>query len=429
MVCRALCGWLPLLMTGVLVWLVPAAAYADDADASLSDAEAAAAEYDNNDRGDEDKTESGASVVPIPFVASNPNRGLHAGLLLPIFAFWPDETVDMFVPSVSYGGAVDTVLGMRYFHFGARESRAEFRYLHSTNSELIDLFADVVFPRLEPGIGLDFTVNWRKDPFPRFFGIGPDATDETSYTARGITLEATLWTYLHEHVRLGLHEVFELFEVERSPLELPQTLDVFPEVPGVTETPRIFWHGVRLELDTRDERSMPREGILLEATVALALRALGASFDANRFAFRLRGVAELLEERMLILAGKISFEHVAGPRASTPFQALSQLGGHDSWRGGPVGRFTDRRLFFTALELRWAAFAVRLFGYDVEAELAPFFELGQVFDGVDDLALNRLQPAVGLGLRALVRPRIIGVVDIAFSRDGLAVYTTLSYPF
>jgi hypothetical protein len=35
----------------------------------------------------------------------------------------------------------------------------------------------------------------------------------------------------------------------------------------------------------------------------------------------------------------------------------------------------------------------------------------------------------GLGLRAVVRPNIVGRIDVGFGKDGPAVFVGLGYPF
>ena len=71
----------------------------------------------------------------------------------------------------------------------------------------------------------------------------------------------------------------------------------------------------------------------------------------------------------------------------------------------------------------------QIFGVNAEIELAPFFDFGQVFRSSRNSPFNDLHPVGGLGFRGVVRPQVVGFVDIGLGEQGVATFTGLEYPF
>jgi hypothetical protein len=107
------------------------------------------------------------------------------------------------------------------------------------------------------------------------------------------------------------------------------------------------------------------------------------------------------------------------------------LGRGETWRGGGLGRYVDRNLFATTLELRIRLFELTIAGARVTLEPAPFVDLGRVFARISDnpLRIDDLHPAGGIGFRALVRPFVVGYVDVGFGALGAEVFSGINYPF
>jgi hemolysin activation/secretion protein len=72
---------------------------------------------------------------------------------------------------------------------------------------------------------------------------------------------------------------------------------------------------------------------------------------------------------------------------------------------------------------------MRIFGVDAEFEIAPFVDMGKVFNSFDQLIDTRFEVTPGLGFRGLAPPSVVGHVEFAFSREGPAIYVGLDYPF
>jgi hemolysin activation/secretion protein len=119
-----------------------------------------------------------------------------------------------------------------------------------------------------------------------------------------------------------------------------------------------------------------------------------------------------------------------------PFWALSSIGGADTIVGGaqPLrgfgeGRFYDRDSFSSSVELRRNVVTFNAISTSVEIELAPFIDVGRVFDRSSTLPFDQLHKVYGMGFRGIARPFVVGYVDVGYGSEGAAVFTGLNYPF
>jgi outer membrane protein assembly factor BamA len=119
-----------------------------------------------------------------------------------------------------------------------------------------------------------------------------------------------------------------------------------------------------------------------------------------------------------------------------PFWALSSIGGADTVVGGaqPLrgfgsGRFYDRDSFSSSVEFRRNVATFQAVATSVELELAPFIDVGRVFDRTSTLPFDQLHKVGGMGFRGIARPFVVGFVDIGYGSEGVAVFTGLNYPF
>ena len=64
-----------------------------------------------------------------------------------------------------------------------------------------------------------------------------------------------------------------------------------------------------------------------------------------------------------------------------------------------------------------------------QAELAPFIDGGKVSGTTDTSLVSRLHNALGLGVRAVASPFIVGYVDVGHGSGRTAVFSGINYPF
>jgi hemolysin activation/secretion protein len=129
-----------------------------------------------------------------------------------------------------------------------------------------------------------------------------------------------------------------------------------------------------------------------------------------------------------ILALRALTDYTSGEK-DTPFWERNSLGGRRSLRGFGGDRFIDFNRALATAELRTRVYQRKLFGVNAEIEVSPFLEAGQVFAHVKDSPIDDLHLSYGVGFRGVVRPQIVGIVDIGAGSEGAAIFTGVNYPF
>jgi hypothetical protein len=81
------------------------------------------------------------------------------------------------------------------------------------------------------------------------------------------------------------------------------------------------------------------------------------------------------------------------------------------------------------LEERIRLFRWEIFNVTADWEAAPFIDFGAVMSSFDEATEKSFEFNPGIGIRAVVRPNILGRVDVGFGKDGPAVFVGLGYPF
>jgi hemolysin activation/secretion protein len=101
----------------------------------------------------------------------------------------------------------------------------------------------------------------------------------------------------------------------------------------------------------------------------------------------------------------------------------------DTLRGFGENRFYGDALLLLNAEVRVKVVRMRVFGVNAEFEVAPFVDIGKVFYSAEQFMDTRFEVTPGLGFRGLAPPSVVGHIEIAYSREGPAIYVGLDYPF
>jgi len=128
-----------------------------------------------------------------------------------------------------------------------------------------------------------------------------------------------------------------------------------------------------------------------------------------------------------VSAGRILFEQQYGDLI--PFYLQSRLGGKETLRGFGEGRFTDKGRWVAGFEERIRIDQISLMNVLTEFELSPFVEVGSVFRKPNKIRRKDFEPVVGAAIRAVVRPQVVGSIDLGFGSDGLATFLNLNYSY
>ena len=105
------------------------------------------------------------------------------------------------------------------------------------------------------------------------------------------------------------------------------------------------------------------------------------------------------------------------------------MGGESTLRGYGRNRFIDNSFLLCNLEERIRLIRWEVFGVTADWELAPFIDLGGVMESLDKVSARNIEFNPGIGFRAIVRPNIVGRLDLGIGKDGPAVFVGLGYPF
>jgi hypothetical protein len=189
--------------------------------------------------------------------------------------------------------------------------------------------------------------------------------------------------------------------------------------------------------DTRDFEPDPNSGVFVELTGELAGKYTLSDYDWARLTFSPRVYYSPFPKLAdLVVAGRFVGSVQS---AGTPFYEMNELsfadynrtglGGLRTIRGFNQDRFVGRVVALANLELRWTFYDFRALKQRFALMLAPFLDVGRVFDSVADLELRRFRNGQGAGFRIAWNQATIIVIDYGVSREGSTLYVNFNHPF
>lgn len=371
-------------------------------------------------------------IVPLPVVAASPNEGFTAGALAAFLLHNSnDEVATLIAPQVNYNPNFDTT----YTIYGAF-------YPHKNRSLEVNLSRsgrvnDDYEAKLRDATMLDGRLELNLFPYhftdgsSRFFGLGSQSRqgDETNFASResGFTMTAAYRIYGDLSLLVGerLRDVTIAAGVFDT---LPAISARFSELnaPGMNGS---TVHGQKIGLlyNTLDSQTMPTVGAFARSTAEFATGKLGSDRDFQRYDAEIKGFIPVDRQKRFITAARASWSHTAGSRA--PFFEQGTLGGETSLRGYGRNRFIDSSALLFNIEERIRLFRWEVFDVTADWELATFIDAGAVAGDPSSFRTRDFRFTPGFGLRAVVRPNIVGRMDIGWSGEGVAVFVGLGYPF
>ena len=373
------------------------------------------------------------SVFPVPIVESRPDEGESYGLM-PVLLFTDKDTQ-----------AISTILAALGQYNSITKGSGAFivyHYPHPVENpdELFEFYVEIsqkyyrettahyLNPKFLKHYFLETSFSWLKSPFPRFYGYGANTTKagQSNYVGRNFVFDTTFGYYLTNHFRINVSELYSTTDLlSRAFPNVADTLTLYGAQAGVHDASTLV-HALSLTYDTRPDGLNSTQGFFLQGKYFFSIKDI---FSDNTFqGFNLEAIklVPFWHERM-ITAIRFFFQDMYGN--GIPFYLQSTLGGPNELRAFIPSRFTDNGKFILSIEQRIHVVSLKLFGNSVNLFLDPFFELGRVFDNVNNFGFNNLQPVGGLGLRSFVPPDVVGRLDLAFGKEGYAVYTMLGYAF
>lgn len=369
--------------------------------------------------------------IPLPVIATSPNEGMTTGALTAFLIHNnKDEVSTLVAPQINYNenfGLTGTIYGAFY---PTPEVNWEMNLSRSSN---VNQDYEIKF-RDKRLLNSNHEVNLFAylfdDGSARFFGFQSESrqANESNYDASEIGVTASVGYFLTPHFQILVGERFRKVEIKRGAVEsLPFIRDIFDErdVPGING---FTVHAPKLALiySTLDSRDMPTTGLYAKASMEVSSRALGSTAEYRHYEAEIKGYYPLRDAKY-ISVGRLVYNQTLGN--DVPFLERSILGGETTLRGYGRNRFIDSSYLLCNLEERIRLFRLPIFNVNVDWEIAPFIDLGAVMDRLNSAETKNFQFNPGIGFRGVVRPNIVGRIDIGLGQEGPAVFVGLGYPF
>lgn len=375
-------------------------------------------------------------VVPVPAIGDSFNAGLTYGTIVPILYAKPSGRItSIFAPSIMYNSYDGIETGFRYYRY--YKGNLKRWHVMGVQSNSIMNFYEFHYRDLSLDEGryiLDSRVKSFKTPTARFYGIGPDSlfANQSNYTLAETSAHGTFGAnFLDRKIRIWVMERYRSYGA--SPGLVPgmaYTGSLFPTAPGFTTGAQILTHRADITYDTRDNHLIPTEGTYARVFAELdnnMTPGQNSVFDRINAEYKTWWSHGSNDQDVLAVRAMVNLMN--GP--NIPFFAMSTLGGAFSLEGYGSGRFYDLDASLVNVEERIAAFDLNLFNVAAEVQVAPFLGVGEVFRAENQVTqIGNYAVNPGVGLRALVKPNVVGRVDVGYSTDaGAVTFVGIGFPF
>lgn len=370
-------------------------------------------------------------TIPLPVIASSPNEGITAGALSAFLLHDRNDNISTLVaPQVNYNknfGVTSTL----YAAFYPSPDRS-----WETNLSKSTIINEGYEFKLRDKTFLEKKLEWNlfafafSDGSARFFGFNAKTPvqSESNYTDAEIGFNLTAGDDIGRHIQVVLGERYRDVAIRPGAIKsIPYIKDRFSaqSVPGIEG---FVAHAQRISFvySTLDSLTAPTFGGFAKVSLENSSRLLGSTADYRHYEGELKGFIPLDNARFVSVF-RLVYNQTLGEQV--PFLEQSILGGENTLRGFGRNRFIDNSYFLLNLEERIRLFRWEVFNVKADWELAPFIDLGAVMERLDRASCSQFEFNPGLGIRAVVRPNIIGRVDVGIGRNGPAVFVGLGYPF
>jgi len=270
---------------------------------------------------------------------------------------------------------------------------------------------------------------------PRFFGLGNEslASNESSYLNNQARLDLQVGRNFSRALQLAYLLRVHYVDVLPGVLPgLPSIETLFPGQLGIGAEHELQQRLI-LTYDTRDSAIIPRAGARYLLYGGFVSRALASSVSYSYLGAEARGYQPLGGAGTIAWHAAVRYMPSA---REAPFWALSSLGGdrsipgeNEPLRSDGSDRYLDNNSFAAGVELRTRVAGFNAFGTHVSLELGPFLDAGKVFVDPGSNPLSDLHGAVGIAVRAVASPHVVGYVDFGYGQGRGAVFSGINYPF
>lgn len=369
--------------------------------------------------------------IPLPVIASSPNEGITSGALTAfLFHNDKDEINTLLAPQANYNanfGATISLYGA-FYPSPTRNWEVNLSQSSKVNNDYEFKITDRTF--FDKKLELNGFLFHLTDGSARFFGFQSDSRkeNETNYANQetGFTVSASynFW----RHISLLVGERFKTVDIRQGAVtNIPYIRDLFDTrtIPG-SDGFTAHAQKIGLVYSTLNSNIAPTFGGYARISVESSSKLLGSSANYQHYEAEAKGFIPLDNARYVSVF-RLAYNQTLGN--NVPFLERSILGGETTLRGYGRNRFIDSSYFLCNLEERIRLFRWEIFDVNADWELAPFIDLGAVIETLNMASSRNFEFNPGIGFRAIVRPNIVGRVDIGFGKEGPAVFVGLGHPF
>ena len=370
-------------------------------------------------------------TIPLPVIAASPNEGItYGGLAAFLLHNGKNEVSTLVAPQVNYNynfGTTATLYGA-FYPSPDRYWETNLSKSSKVNEDYELKFRDKTL--LNRNLELNAFLFSFTDGSARFFGFQSSSSPEyeTNYADAETGFAFSAGYQIADHTQLMVGERFKKVNIRQGAvIKVPFIGDRFTPatVPGM-EGFSAHAQKIALVYNTLDSPTLPTSGDYLKISAETSVKALGSSADYRHYEVELKTYYPLADARF-ITVGRLSYNQTLG--STVPFLERSILGGENTLRGYGRNRFIDSSYLLCNLEERIRLFRWELFDVLADWELAPFIDLGTVMDSVDKINARSFEFNPGIGFRGVVRPNIVGRIDVGWGKEGPAVFVGLGYPY
>lgn len=367
----------------------------------------------------------------LPLVDRYKDLGFTYGVM-PIMAVrGKGETVNsVFAPSVLYNRFLKTTVTWRGYFFPDEYRMFVTRAAWSQEVDR-EIFLRYFDPRLfGTRYRLNAEVHWLRAGRPSFYGIGPSTklSSQANYASHKLGEEATVDIPVWGDWFVDLHHSFFRRRAEQGPIDnVPQLSASFPTVfAAANDWKDYLFHQAAIVYDSTDHAALPRRGTYISASAGYSVKGLGSSFTYQLYGIQLKQYVNA-GKGAYITAFHARLQQQTGQ--DLPFLAQQAVGESDGLRVVGDRRFVDRGRLIFSIEERFRISQSPFLKFVSEMELTPFIDAGTVFHDPKGFKPRNLHWAYGGAFRLVLRPQVVGTVDVVLGAEGPNFLVHVGYPF
>ncbi|MDD5210138.1 MAG: BamA/TamA family outer membrane protein [Elusimicrobiales bacterium] len=371
-------------------------------------------------------------IIPFPVVDSSKDLGPSFGMM-PVIAIKDKKTSELksvIVPSVSYNENLRTTLTYRHYIF---PDEKRYFILRASRSERVEreLMSYYYTPSVfSSGFRLSLEAKHWITGKPSFYGFGINSRrgDKANYALQMTGGEVILDVPLGRELFINLNSSLYDKKIGEGPVSNGQIREIFPsDYARAADLDRFLTNRVSLVYDNTDHPYLPKVGTYASASVLYSNKKLGSDYEYRTYAFQVKNYFNYRNQGRFVTAVHYLLQFQRGD--ALPFYAMPQLGESTGLRMAGDGRFTGRGKFVFNIEERITLSKTPFLKFISETEIAPFLDVGTVFDRVSDFRASELKYGPGISARLVIRPQLVATVDFAYGSEGTNAIIKIGYPF